>query len=298
MNSKAMALSLVMILSVNQAVWAQSTSVAGAVDPSLFNIAAGQVDAGNQQSLAEVKALLKSLQDLQKKSKEQSTDQVIQGGQLVLSAVGVITMASHLTRDKELESSVAIIGASITGIVQATLDAYGIFWQNGTDVEKNLTVSNLKLLLEKHQNQLSAIAMEQGVTRDDLDSAKQLMSQLAVIQNSLKTNSEDMKQNIDKTQLAVAGVAILGIAFKSFRHLIPLKVREKIFTMNEQMVTTAGAKAEKARQVGQKTMGFSSFAPILGMLTGFGSESAQAQLTGIIANLQAAEANLRTVTEK
>ena len=293
-----MALSLVMILSVNQAVWAQSTSVAGAVDPSLFNIAAGQVDAGNQQSLAEVKALLKSLQDLQKKSKEQSTDQVIQGGQLVLSAVGVITMASHLTRDKELESSVAIIGASITGIVQATLDAYGIFWQNGTDVEKNLTVSNLKLLLEKHQNQLSAIAMEQGVTRDDLDSAKQLMSQLAVIQNSLKTNSEDMKQNIDKTQLAVAGVAILGIAFKSFRHLIPLKVREKIFTMNEQMVTTAGAKAEKARQVGQKTMGFSSFAPILGMLTGFGSESAQAQLTGIIANLQAAEANLRTVTEK
>lgn len=298
MNSKAMALSLVMTLLMNQGVWAQGTSVVGGVDPALLNMAAGQVDASNQQSLAEVKALLVSLQDLQNRSKQQSTDQVIHASELVLSAVGVITTASHLTRDKELESSVAIIGASITGIVQATLDAYRIFWQSGTDAEKNLTVANLKLLLAKHQNQISAIAMEQGITRDDLDAAKQLMSQIAVIQNSLKTNSEEMKANIDKTQLAVAGVAILGIAFKSFRHLIPLKVRERIITMNEQMVTKVGDKANKARQVGQQTMGFSSLTPILGMLSGFGSESAQAQLTGIIANLQAAEVNLRAVTDK
>jgi hypothetical protein len=298
MNSKAMALSLVMILSVNQGVWAQSTSVVGAVDPVLFGAAAEQVDTGNQQSLAEVKALLVSLQDLQNRSKQQSTDQFIHTSELVLSAVGVITMASHLTRDKELESSVAIIGASITGIVQATLDAYKMFSQSGMGADKDLTVANLKLLLAKHQSQLYKIAQDQGITGEDLDAAKQLMSQLAAIQNSLKTNSEEMKGNIDKTQLAIAGVAFLGIALKSFRHLIPLKVRERIMTANEQMVTKAGTKADKAREIGHQTMGFSGFAPILGMLSGFGSESAQAQLTGIIANLQTAEVNLRAVINK
>ncbi|MGZ6418871.1 MAG: hypothetical protein ACXWPX_10180, partial [Pseudobdellovibrio sp.] len=153
-----------------------------------------------------------------------------------------------------------------------------------------INMDDVKSLLNQQQPEMTrSLGSASGQDAVLLSGA---VAQLADINSQLDNKMNDIKRQIDNGQVDMAVISITTLVLHYAAPFLPQKIKNIVSEKAPNLVDKLGQTRKRSMQ----GLGATNIATLLATLTSLGSQSSQAQLDRILANLYATKANLMKQT--
>ena len=233
-----------------------------------------------EDALESVEAIIAALKGFQQQALANEENPTVTVLRSIVTFGGLALQLKKIT-DKNggiLDDSASLALSALLGAVQTVLDGYKQYNQ--------IDLREVKKVLIENQDR---IASSMNIDSEQAALIASVVGDLGKLNADIKTNIDEINNNINEGKYYLAGTAILGLVTHYAAKYLPQTAKEK---MIEKVSDKFVENAAKTKNVSQHGLGSTSFLELISMATGLAGEEPQAVLEQTIAELNKAKSEL------